>query len=207
MAKKATSRGARFLTVGFTQAERDSIERQRKEIYPSEQEREYLEAQLARQRAAKFSKYNAIRKRYGTAYGERIGRGVNRVLSLRNARNTRMASGFIGALGGSFSQGQPQTSQGYGGRGRPQGTVKYSIPGVGPVGVYEYRRWLRHKFAMERLQQRQQVYANIQQYKEYNNRQLAQAVPQEQRTIPNTGGFVPMGSVHKEADDAANIVP
>jgi hypothetical protein len=38
-------------------------------------------------------------------------------------------------------------------RGRPEKTVKYHIPGVGPVGVYEFRTWLRNqKNALKRAQ-------------------------------------------------------
>lgn len=96
------------------------------------------------------------------------------------------------------------------GRGRPRGTVKYYIPGQGPVGVYEYRIYLRsqlrakrmeiqnrnsltpeQRYALQQLQQRQQAYQNN----------------PENRTIVDTTGNVPAGDINKEISDAANLVP
>jgi hypothetical protein len=42
------------------------------------------------------------------------------------------------------------------GKGRPKGpSGKYYIPGVGPVGVYEWRRWYARKLATDRMRQAQ----------------------------------------------------
>ena len=94
------------------------------------------------------------------------------------------------------------------GRGRPAGpSGRYVIPGVGPVGVYEYRKWFNAQLQMQKLQARQQAVANMQRYRDYNRQALAAQTPPERRTIPDTQGNVATRSIHQEIDDAANALP
>lgn len=66
-------------------------------------------------------------------------------------------------------------------KGRPKGRIKYYIPGVGPVGVYEFRRWQggeRKKAKDERKIRLLQLQAQLRQSKSMP--QAMQAVQQEQ---------------------------
>ncbi len=72
----------------------------------------------------------------------------------------------IAQAGGSRIPGS-SGNKGYGSRGRPRGpSGRYIIPGVGAVGVYEWRKWYRKQRAMANLQQGQQIAQ--QGYKDYS---------------------------------------
>lgn len=97
------------------------------------------------------------------------------------------------------------------GRGRPSGpSGKYVIPGVGPVGVYEYRMWLRQQLRERRMAlQRQNQLSPAQKaaLMSLAERQRARAMNPENRVIPDTDGSVPTKSIHQEIDDYANEIP
>lgn len=66
--------------------------------------------------------------------------------------------GFLGLISPTETKAITPAYRGQGGkrgtgeRGRPAGSYKYSIPGKGPVHVYEYRKWARRQRALKRLQ-------------------------------------------------------
>lgn len=97
------------------------------------------------------------------------------------------------------------------GRGRPKGpSGKYYIPGHGPVGVYEYRMYLRAQLRERKLAAYRNSTLTPEQQRalaELQARQQAQQRNPENQVIPDTGGNTPVGNFHKEADDAANIIP
>lgn len=68
-------------------------------------------------------------------------------------------------------------SKGYSSRGRPKGTYKYYIPGVGPAGVFEWRKY-------QRLKQRQLAMQIQQQSPELSYPEARAALQQVQRQIP-----------------------
>ena len=93
------------------------------------------------------------------------------------------------------------------GRGRPSGpSGKYVIPGIGPVGVYEFRKWLNTQRRLKEIQARQEAFSNIQQARRLNQQQAARDQPMESRTIPDTRGKVFMADIQREIDDAANAL-
>lgn len=93
------------------------------------------------------------------------------------------------------------------GRGRPRGASgKYIIPGVGAVGVYEYRQYLRQKFALERLRAQGQGQQAIVMQARERAMQKYDEQP-EQRTVPDTKGSFNLKTIHKEAEDYANLFP
>ena len=52
-------------------------------------------------------------------------------------------------MGTASSRGSSQPGRG---RGRPTGTYTYQIPGVGPVPIQAYKRWISQQKAMQRVQ-------------------------------------------------------
>lgn len=101
-----------------------------------------------------------------------------------------------------------------GGRGRPRGpSGRYVIPGVGPVGVYEYRLWLRSQLRNKRMAIQQQVERNrlspgqIQALAAYQARQNQTYDDPENKVIPDTRGNIPMRSIHEEIDAFASDLP
>lgn len=76
--------------------------------------------------------------------------------SLRSQK--KFSGGVISAIRAFTPQGTlPVASKkaGTGKKGRPQGpSGRYFIPGVGPVGVYEYRTWLRQQKRISRINAR-----------------------------------------------------
>lgn len=98
----------------------------------------------------------------------------------------------------------------YGRRGRPRGpSGRYYIPGVGAVGVYEYRMWLRSQLREKRAQiQRNMTLSPEQQQAlaELQARRQASIEAPENRTIPDTTGRFSFSSYNQEVDDAANMV-
>lgn len=94
-------------------------------------------------------------------------------------------------------------------RGRPAGSVKYSIPGVGPVGVYEFRKWQSTQNQIAKLNARNQSIQNIQAMRSQAQQRMnpQSQYPGEQNTIPNTQGKVSMSNYQKEVEDAANAFP
>lgn len=98
-----------------------------------------------------------------------------------------------------------------GGRGRPAGpSGKYVIPGVGPVGVYEYRMWLRQKLRERKAALYQQTHLSPEQRQaliSVSQRQREQMQNPENKTIPDTSGNVPAKNIHQEIDDYANMFP
>lgn len=87
------------------------------------------------------------------------------------------------------------------GKGRPSGTVKYYIPGVGPVGVFEYRKYLSRQRMLQRIAGQEQPQATmspqdqqrIQQAQQYQQttQNLEQMPTDAQQTSnePSTGDF------------------
>jgi len=71
--------------------------------------------------------------------------GALGVLGIVQPEQTRR---FVRARKGEGLRGRGQRRP----RGRPTGSYKYSIPGKGPVHVYDYRRWARRQRALKRLQ-------------------------------------------------------
>jgi hypothetical protein len=67
-------------------------------------------------------------------------------------------------------------------RGRPVGTVKYYIPGQGPVGVYEWRKYSRKVKALQRIQGREAIEGQLQQQMldQYKYGQVQQQIQQPQ---------------------------
>lgn len=74
--------------------------------------------------------------------------------------------------------------------GRPRGSVTYSIPGVGKVGVFEYRRWLsaQKQLARMRALERQRAidFQRIQQQVQQSGGQM----PTEEQLIAEEQGQV-----------------
>ena len=99
---------------------------------------------------------------------------------------------------------------GYGGRGRPVGTVKYRDPRTGqPIGVYEYRKILSAQLRNERLQYLQRSIVNPQQQVILDRIRQRQAYEQsnmEGKVIPDTRGQVNIQGINDEADSYAHLV-
>jgi len=95
----------------------------------------------------------------------------------------------------------------YGTRGRPAGpSGKYYIPGIGPVGVYEFRKYLSSVLAKRKLESQQQMQMSPLAIARARALQAQQQNP-ENKTIPDTRGSVPLRSIHQEIDDYANLFP
>jgi len=127
----------------------------------------------------------------------------------------QLQKGFLGGIMNNvshFNRGNmrmPQrrfVSGGQGGRGRPQGASgRYVIPGVGVVGVYEWRRYVAQQLRLKR-----------QAFSKDNNSICSSTATtssissfsssMEARTYPDTNGKVSLTSLQKEIDDATNIV-
>ena len=107
-------------------------------------------------------KIKGVLKTLSSKEGELIKTGtpVRPTKAKEKARaSKRLALGTLGVLGLISPQEQKTFSPTYRGkskttgvRGRPAGSYKYTIPGKGPVHVYEYRKWARRQRALKRLQ-------------------------------------------------------
>ena len=89
-------------------------------------------------------------------------------------------------ISSSYSDGQSGAKKGRR-VGRPKGpSGKYAIPGVGPVGVYEFRRWKRQQLALERMERGQEPIDQEQYEREINDQQYEEQYEeqQSQRQVP-----------------------
>jgi hypothetical protein len=79
--------------------------------------------------------------------------------------------------------------------GRPKGSFKYYIPGVGPVGVYEHREWARQQKSLQRAQgtlPEQSPEYQIQQQVLRQQQEQIEMSPQEEVTqeVNNNGAYI-----------------
>ena len=98
-------------------------------------------------------------------------------------------------------------SRGYGRAGRPKGSLDPRYAQYG--GVYGYRKFLAHKFRMEKLSALQQANINPQQQaliNQYEAQRRARAMDRESQPIPDTTGGVHLKGIFNEIDNAANLV-
>lgn len=144
--------------------------------------------------------------------------GIRYASSLASERVARLGSGIqkVGAIitaggGGDISQVFGSTRRSVGHRGRPTGASgKYILPDGTPVGVYEYRKFMAHERYLERINAERNAQLTPEQQQALRDLQLrrnAERINPEQQIIPDTTGIIPLNHLHKEAEDAANLVP
>lgn len=104
--------------------------------------------------------YSNIKKLAGVSGNYRQGYHVQRIPVRPQAKprkqwirgqSTANVTRFITGRSIPVKQGK-----GYASRGRPKGSYKYYIPGVGPVGVFEWRKYQRFKVRQQAMQIQQQ---------------------------------------------------
>lgn len=91
--------------------------------------------------------------------------------------------------------------------GRPVGTLKREYAPYG--GVYEYRKAMAHKRALERMEylRSRAITPDQQRYlKIYMERKQAMQQSPEAQIIPDTYGTVSLNGIFKETEDASNLV-
>jgi hypothetical protein len=84
-----------------------------------------------------------------------------------------------------------ESSSGYNKPGRPRGVYKNYIPGVGPVHIYEYRKWLRHQKAVRQMgAQTPQQYQQAQEQPRYQQAQSRYSQPIRSDNILHAPNFM-----------------
>lgn len=152
----------------------------------------------------------AIRRARANIRAERFAKVKSNVLDV--ARDVRSIPSGLSSYGaGKGGQGQrfalagARTRSGRysaGRAGRPKGpSGRYIIPGVGPVGVYQYRDWMKRQRALVRQQREQQMMNPQQQLRQARDypaypQQQYQQVPQQyipqQRELPQPTQQLPL---------------
>jgi hypothetical protein len=182
-----------------------------------------LEKQQQKER--RIQEKRIIKGRYNRSFGGRLTSFTKTSLGVLNSRNKINAIARL--TYGKSIQKKPRTKltrlpsgkyayvpvynnnqgyKGYGKKGRPVGTLDSRYAQYG--GVYGYRKAM----ALKRWKERQQILENSavspkQQIilRQIRAREQAQRQSIESRTIPDTLGYIDIGYITKEINDATNI--
>ena len=171
----------------------------------NKQYREYVRRKRFYEKQAKISR---LKQRFSNVeYSQRFGGKVSSFIDLlaQVRRRQKLYAQEIG-VGGTRSAFVSLRGQ-YGKKGRPPGpSGRYYIPGVGPVGVYEFRRYLSSQITQRKIAFQRNASMSPLALARERAIQMQQQSPENQ-IIPDTRGSVPLRSLHKEADDYANLFP
>lgn len=134
----------------------------------------------------------------------------------RKGRKTSKVSSFIGGAFSVLGERRGGARALYRGSakrtgqvGRPKGSVKYRDERGNPIGVYEYRKLLANRLRQQRYNQdanQRLSPREINAIRTIRERNFAQSLDPERRTIPSTSGNVPMNNIMEEIDIASNLV-
>lgn len=111
-------------------------------------------------------------------------------LRVRLSRQKVLKARFQGALEAAGVTGTYGKNTGR--KGRPKGTVRYNIPGVGPVGVYEFRKWLSSRNKAMKLEQKRLLLEAQQAAKMQSNQQEPVQSPQEVQALYEQAAGIPV---------------
>jgi len=192
----------------FIRSQREPIYQRQKESTPYplqlKTERDVRRKEASRQARRKFftETFPSLAKRSSSGIGGFIS-GLARAKRERMIYARDVRKSIIGS--GQSLRGR------YGRRGRPTGpSGKYYIPGYGPVGVYEYRMWLRQSLRQKNANLQQQMTLDPEQRNALailRARQRARYVDPENKVIPDTTGKFNLKDYQDEIDESSNIVP
>jgi hypothetical protein len=105
--------------------------------------------------------YDRVRQQSETPrFQKAFNRGVQRFTGYRPGKlvgTTRLAQGIARSAGARLPRQSSGSGSKHYGRGRPRGTYKYFIPGKGPVGVFEWRKWYRQQRRLQQLMAQSQI--------------------------------------------------